>query len=124
MNRTPSCTSGVPSLGPFGSDHVHATRRSPTFVLLIFFSGLKPCASYVRRYINHSPSGTRVSNPSVTGRILSSGLNLGGEGGTIAPAASPPPPALGQSGAAIAFSASGSPGRSAEPGRDPFSRSM
>src|SRR5262247_2416792 len=110
MNRAPSCTRGVPSAGPLGSDHVHATRRSPTFVLLIFFNGLNPCASYVRRYINHSPSGTRASNPSDTGRIVSSGLSLGGEGGMITPAASPPPPALGQSGAAIAFSASGSPG--------------
>jgi len=28
------------SFGPFGSDHVHATRSSLMLVLLIFFNGL------------------------------------------------------------------------------------
>src|SRR5712691_1251757 len=117
---TPSCTSGVASFGPLGSDQAHATRSSPTLLRLIVLSGLKPKASYVRRHNSHSPSGGLVSIASVTGRSVSSGLILAGGGGIVTPGASPPPPARGQSGA-IAFSASGSAGSSRVPAWDPFS---
>src|SRR5439155_15263668 len=82
---------GVLSFGPLGSVQAHAVRRRPTFVLLIVLSGLKPCASVVRRHVNHSPSGGFLSIASVTGVMRSSGLGFAGGGGNVTPADSLPP---------------------------------
>src|SRR5204863_7771395 len=99
---------GVDSFGPRGRVHVQATLSSSTLVLLIFFSGLNPVASYVRRHTSHSPSGTLVSMASVTGLIVSSGLRRGGGGGMVACGAKPPPPRPGKLGAPMVFNASAS----------------
>src|SRR5919197_978868 len=121
---TPSCTSGVASFGPLGSDQLHATRRSPTVLRLTLLSGLKPDASYVRRHESQSPAGGVVSIASVTGRIRSNGLGIAGGDGIVTPGAMPPPPGRGQSGAPIVFSDSASTSSSRVPGRDPFSWKM
>src|SRR5947207_4329570 len=115
---------GVDSFGPRGRVHVQATLSSSTLVLLIFFSGLNPVASYVRRHASHSPSSTLVSMASVTGRIVSSGLRRAGGGGMVALGANAPPPTRGKLGAPIAFNASASTESSRVPGLVPFSWSM
>src|SRR6516162_10273410 len=88
-NNTPSWTSGVPSFGPLGSDHVHADRKWRTLSLVIALSGEKPVESLPRRQVSQSPSGTRASIASVTGVILSSGFARAGgveDGGGAVPA--------------------------------------
>src|SRR5438128_11887278 len=118
---TPSCTRGVASFGPLGSAQLHATRSSLTLVRLIFLSGLKPNASYVRRHDSHSPSGGLVSMASVTGRRLSSGFVRAGGGGSGTPGANPPPDTRGQSDGPIPLNASGSAGTLRAPAGAPFS---
>jgi hypothetical protein len=63
----PSCSSGTDSLEPGGSDHVHATRSCAALRGVICVSGLKPCASYVRRHASQSAGGGFVRSASVTG---------------------------------------------------------
>src|SRR5271163_2490148 len=112
---TPSCTSGVDSLGPAGKDQVQATRRSATLLLLICFRGLKPRSSQVRRHVSQSPAGGLRSIASVTGVILSSGFGLAGGGGSVANGESPPPgpplPAAVGAGMTMAFNALTSDGK-------------
>src|SRR5262245_22959747 len=86
---TPSCTSGTDSLLPGGSDHVHATRSFATLRGVISVSGLKPCASYVRRHESHSPGGGSPSLASSTGGFATYGekaMKLNPPAGIIIPA--------------------------------------
>src|SRR6185436_2021976 len=108
-NITPSWTSGVTSLGPFGSAQLHVSRRSLTLSRVTCVSGLKPWASNDRRHVSHSPSAGVLNIRSVTGVSRSSGLARGGAGGIGTPVVSPPlgPPIA--AGSAIARSAAGSP---------------
>src|SRR5215831_20478619 len=51
---TPLRTSGMVSVAPAAKPRVHARANWPAFCRLIWLSGLKRCASYVRLYMSQS----------------------------------------------------------------------